>query len=187
MRSEISRFSFPTAVLCGPAALQQLASHLRQTNCQRPLVVTDQGLLQTKAFGLLNRALGENGRRKTWEVFAEVHPNPVEQDVRDAAKSFRDAKCDSVIAFGGGSPLDVGKACRLLVKRPQLKLARFKFEDDWSGLAPCICIPTTAGTGSEVGRSSVITPNGTQRRAVIFHPKLLAGLAILDPELTLDL
>src|SRR5437867_4473763 len=63
MRSEISRFSFPTAVLCGPAALQQLASHLRQTNCQRPLVVTDQGLLQTKAFGLLNRALGENGRR----------------------------------------------------------------------------------------------------------------------------
>jgi alcohol dehydrogenase class IV len=74
-----------------------------------------------------------------------------------------------------------------LVKRPDLKLAKFNFNDDWSGLARCVCIPTTAGTGSEVGRSSVITLAGTQRRSVIFLPRLMAKLVILDPEVTLDL
>jgi alcohol dehydrogenase class IV len=107
--------------------------------------------------------------------------------VIDAAKAMRETKSDSVIAFGGGSALDVGKACRLLVKRPELKLAKFSTNDDWSGLARCVCIPTTAGTGSEVGRSSVITLLGTQRRSVLFSPRLLAKLVILDPEVTVDL
>src|SRR5207249_3740166 len=116
-----------------------------------------------------------------------LRTTPIQQDVVDAAQVFREAQCDSVIAFGGGSALDVGKACRLMVKRPDLKLAKFNFNDDWSNLARCVCIPTTAGTGSEVGRSSVITLAGTQRRSVIFHPRLLAKLVILDPELTLEL
>jgi alcohol dehydrogenase class IV len=92
-----------------------------------------------------------------------------------------------VIALGGGSPLDVGKAARLLEKRPDFKLEHFYDEPDWSGLASFIAIPTTAGTGSEVGRSSVITLESTKRKAVLFHPELLAKLVILDPELTVGL
>jgi 4-hydroxybutyrate dehydrogenase len=154
---------------------------------ERPLVVTDHGLLRTTAFESLARVLGETGRDKGWFVYSGVHANPVENDVREAAAQYRQARCDGVIALGGGSPLDVGKAARLLVKRPEYKLERFYDESDWSGLAPFVAIPTTAGTGSEVGRSSVITLDATKRKAVLFHPELLAKLVILDPELTLGL
>lgn len=154
---------------------------------RKPLVVTDPGLLQTKSFQTLTNTLGSKRLGESWELFHGVHGNPTEQDVVDAGKAFREARCDSVIAFGGGSALDVGKACRLFVKKPDLKLSEFNYHDDWSGMPRCICIPTTAGTGSEVGRSSVITAFGTQRRAVIFLPKLLAKLVILDPQLTVEL
>jgi 4-hydroxybutyrate dehydrogenase len=187
MSSSVSTFSFPTATLFGPGTISELPVRLKQMGSKRPLVVTDPGLLQTNAFGILSRTLGSKQLGQTWELFHGVHTNPSEQDVADAAKAFREAKCDSVIAFGGGSALDVGKACRLMAKRPELKLSKFNFNDDWSGLARCVCIPTTAGTGSEVGRSSVITLAGTQRRSVIFLPRLLAKLVILDPELTFDL
>src|SRR5207248_2248209 len=92
-----------------------------------------------------------------------------------------------VIGIGGGSPLDVGKALRLLIKRPDLDFSKFYDHKDWSGLAQFVAIPTTAGTGSEVGRSSVITLESTRRKAVLFHPELLARLVILDPELTIGL
>jgi alcohol dehydrogenase class IV len=131
--------------------------------------------------------LGEAAQGKDWFVFSDVHPNPVENDVRQAASRYRENRCDAVIAIGGGSPLDVGKAVRLLAKRPTLNFARFYDETDWSGLAPFVAIPTTAGTGSEVGRSSVITLDATHRKAVLFHPELLAKLVILDPELTVGL
>lgn len=131
--------------------------------------------------------MGATGKDLEWFVYSGVHPNPVEQDVREAAQCYRDHGCDGVIALGGGSPLDVGKAARLLVKRPGFDFTKFYAEPDWSGLAPCIAIPTTAGTGSEVGRSSVITLDATQRKAVLFHPELLAKLVILDPQLTVGL
>src|SRR5204862_1276333 len=105
----------------------------------------------------------------------------------EAALAYHDHNCDGIIAFGGGSPLDVGKAARLLVKRPGFNFTRFYEEADWSGLAPFVAIPTTAGTGSEVGRSSVITLDATHRKAVLFHTELLARLVILDPELTVGL
>jgi len=187
MSHGVSYFSFPTMVSAGPGALQELPGRLKDLGVHHPLVVTDPGLAQTKAFQTLTRILGEEKKGKGWHVFQGVHANPSEQDVKEAAQSCRHSKADGVIAFGGGSALDVGKACRLLVKRPQLSLAKFSSEDDWSGMLPCICIPTTAGTGSEVGRSSVITPEGKQRRAVIFHPKLLASFVILDADLTADL
>ena len=186
MSSPVSTFSFPTTTIFGPGTTADLPARLRQIGCLRPLVVTDAGLLETRAFGLLEHALQTAGGLR-WEVFSGVHPNPVEQDVVQAAKAFAEKGCDSVIAFGGGSALDVGKACRLLIKRPDLALAQFNFDDDWCGLAPCICVPTTAGTGSEVGRSSVITLDSTKRKAVLFHPQLLARLVVLDPELTVDL
>ena len=187
MSASVSGFSFPTATIFGSGAVAELPTRLKQMGARRPLVVTDPGLLQTQAFNVLKSALGGQDLGRSWDLFHGVHSNPTEQDVIDAANAFRESDCDSVVAFGGGSALDVGKACRLLVKKPDLKLSKFNFNDDWSGLARCVCIPTTAGTGSEVGRSSVITLAGTQRRSVIFLPRLLAKLVILDPQLTVDL
>jgi len=151
---------------------------------RRPLVVTDHGLLATEAWKKLEQALGAGRRDKSWFLYSGVHPNPIESDVSETAAAYRSGACDGVVAIGGGSPLDVGKAARLLLKRPSLRLAEYRFEDDWTGLPPLIAIPTTAGTGSEVGRSSVITLEATRRKAVFFHPELLARLVILDPELT---
>lgn len=180
----LSTFSFPTTTLFGPGAMAELPSRLAQLGVQRPLVVTDPGLLGTEAFQKLAEVLGPAQRERRWCVYHGVHPNPVEQDVIDAAAAYAASRCDAVIAFGGGSALDAGKAARLLIKRPGFPLAHFRSGDDWSGLAPLIAIPTTAGTGSEVGRSSVITLSSTGRKTVLFHPALLAQLVILDPELT---
>lgn len=183
----ITAFSFPTTTLFGAGALAELPARLQRLGLRRPLVVTDPGLLPTPAFRQLQQTLGADGQGSRWFLYAGVHPNPVEGDVTEAAQAFREHQCDAVIALGGGSPLDAGKAARLLVKRPEMKLADFDFNADWTGLAPLIAIPTTAGTGSEVGRSSVITLAATQRKKVVFHPELLAKLVILDPELTRDL
>ena len=180
-------FSFPTPTLFGTGSVSELPVRLKGLGVVRPLVVTDSGLLKTSAFQILRRTLGEAGEGNLWAVYSGVHSNPIENDVREAAALFIKHKCDGVIAIGGGSPLDVGKASRLLVKRPALDFAKFYDEKDWSGLAPFIAIPTTAGTGSEVGRSSVITLSATGRKAVMFHPELLAKLVILDPQLTVDL
>jgi 4-hydroxybutyrate dehydrogenase len=183
----ITTFSFPTPTLFGTGSISELTPRAKRIGVAKPLVVTDPGLLATAAFQALAKALDETQRDKTWFVYSDVHPNPLERDVREAAQAFSGHNCDSVIGFGGGSPLDVGKATRLLVKRPGLDFAKFYDEQDWSGLAPFVAIPTTAGTGSEVGRSSVITMSSTHRKAVLFNPELLARLVILDPELTVGL
>jgi len=180
-------FSFPTPTVFGAGALAELPERLQRLRIHRPLVVTDPGLLPTEAFHALARVLGKDRQNANWFVYSGVHPNPVENDVREAAALFGQHNCDSVIALGGGSPLDVGKAARLLAKRPGFALEHFYDEPDWSGLAPFVAIPTTAGTGSEVGRSSVITLDATQRKAVLFNAELLARLVILDPELTTGL
>lgn len=183
----VTSFSFPTRTLYGAGAVAELPPQLKRLGIRRPLVVTDPGLLPTAAFRRLQAVLGTEAQGRDWFLYAGVHPNPVEADVTESAEAFRAHGCDAVIAFGGGSPLDVGKAARLLVKNPALKLADFDFNADWSGLAPLICLPTTAGTGSEVGRSSVVTLAATNRKKVVFHPELLAKLVILDAELTRDL
>ncbi len=184
----LTSFSFPTRTLYGAGAIRELPENLGRLGVRRPLVVTDAGVAGTDAFRLLSAALGEGGRGRDWHVYSGVHPNPVEGDSRQAAKEFVEKGCDGVIALGGGSPLDAGKAARLLVKKPDLDFGAFyTTAADWSGLAPLVAIPTTAGTGSEVGRSSVLTLDATHRKAVIFHPELLAKLVILDPELTVGL
>ena len=187
MSGSLASFSFPPAISFGPGALAGLATRLRQMGARRSLVVTDKVMAQTAAFELLANHLGRANLGKTWELFDGVHSNPIEQHVVDAAQAFRETRCDTVIAFGGGSALDVGKALRLLIKQPGLKLKDFKFNDDWNGLPRCIAIPTTAGSGSDVGRSVTITLADTHQKAVIFLPRLLAKLVILDPELTRDL
>ncbi len=183
-RMQLTSFSFPTRTLFGVGAINELRPVLGQLGVRRPLVVTDKGFMATGAFGLLVAALGGEAGRPSWVLFPDVHANPVEGDVRAAASAFLGGGCDGVVAIGGGSPLDAGKAARLLARRPGFDLARFYDEPDWTGLAPLVAIPTTAGTGSEVGRSSVITLDSTRRKALLFHPELLARQVILDPELT---
>jgi alcohol dehydrogenase class IV len=173
-------FSFPTTIRFGPGAVALLPEELRRLNLQRPLLVTDAGLAQAAPFLAVQQAVGERG-----VVFTGVSPNPTDADVEKAARAFVAHACDAVIAVGGGSALDVGKALRLRVRRPEATLADFDYAFDWRPLAPFIAIPTTAGTGSEVGRSAVIIIGGQKR--VLFHPSLLADLVILDPQLTLGL
>ena len=171
-----STFSFPTTIRFGLSVVQELPAHLDRLNARRPLLVTDSGVLSTDAFRLVQQT------NSVTQVFSGVHPNPIETDVEEAARSFSEGGCDSVIGLGGGSALDVAKAVRLRIRSPERTLRQFDFEADWSGLVPFVAIPTTAGTGSEVGRSSVIILDG--RKTVIFHPALLADLVILDPALT---
>lgn len=187
MSDGFSTFSFPTLTVYGAGALSGLPERLRGLGIKRPLVVTDPGLLETPAFGLLRGVLGSEQLGDGWMVFSGVHPNPIEQDVREAAAAYREGGCDGVIAFGGGSAMDVGKAARLLIKQPGLDLGQYDYKGDWSGLVPFICVPTTAGTGSEVGRSAVVTLRSTGRKSVLFHPSLLADFVILDPEVTRNL
>src|SRR5258707_9139350 len=108
-------FSFPTRTLFGVGALKELPANLVKLGIRRPLVVTDGGLLNTEAFRALATTLGAREQGKTWFLYGDVHPNPIENDVREAAALFQENACDGVIAVGGGSPLDAGKAARLLV------------------------------------------------------------------------
>ena len=173
-------FSFPTTVLFGPGTVRELPQRLAALGASRPLLVTDRGLVDTAAFRAIEALSG--GR---WPVFSGVSPNPIEDDVEQAAQAFRAGGCDSVVAVGGGSALDVGKVLRVRVSWPDVPMRNFKPPAAPTPLAPCVTIPTTAGTGSEIGRSSVVVIDG--KKAVVFHPALLAKLAILDPELTVGL
>ncbi len=185
MSVESACFSFPTQIEYGPGKCAELPSILKQLGVGKPLVVSDPGFAQTPAFKEIEAALDAGDI--SWSLCTDVHSNPVEDDVLKTLAAFQEHEADSVIGVGGGSPLDVAKAVRLFIKRPDLKLSEFNYEDDWSGLVPFVAVPTTAGTGSEVGRSSVITPTATKRKAVLFHPELLAAVAILDPKLTVGL
>src|SRR6266496_3470784 len=130
----LTAFSFPTTTLFGEGALAELPRWLDDLRIQRPLVVTDPGLLSTDAFHQLDEILGPKEQGKSWFLYFGVHANPLQQDVVETAEAFRTNTCDGVIAFGGGSPLDVGKAARLLARRPGYDLAAFYQEPDWSGL-----------------------------------------------------
>ena len=162
MRAE---FSFPTRILFGAGSIVALPDRLAEFGVRMPLVVTDPGLRSTRAFSLFEQSL-----RGSWKLFADVKPNPTGDDVNAAAAAYAEGNCDGVIAIGGGSALDVAK----LVRR-----------SDETAVVPFIAVPTTAGTGSEVGRSAVLIIDG--RKQVIFDPNLLADLVILDPQLTVDL
>ena len=148
--------------MAGVGALGELPGELAALGVKRPLIVTDPGLLSTPAFALVREVLGGEPA-----IFSGVQPNPVQGDVESALAAFQREGCDGTIGFGGGSALDVAK-----IARPET-------------MPPFIAIPTTAGTGSEVGRSSVIISGGVKR--VIFNPAFLARLVILDPRLTAGL
>ncbi|MBL7184849.1 MAG: iron-containing alcohol dehydrogenase [Phycisphaerae bacterium] len=184
--NEISQFRFPTDVRFGAGARSVLAEFARKYRVRRPLLVTDSGLVQTEAFGLVAKRMNRDWPG-AFAQFTGVHPNPTDRDVEDALDAYLQHDCDSVVGLGGGSALDAAKALRLKVAFPDVALMEIPLDELPPTLVPMCAIPTTAGTGSEVGRSSVITVSQLGRKAVIGAPPLMPEMAILDPELTVSL
>ena len=189
MFDEITTFSFPTKILFGCGAVRRLPACLEETGIHKPLIVTDPGVRATSVFAAVASALAESGL--PFEVFCGVHGNPIEDDVLESAGLYCSAGCDGAIGLGGGSALDVSKAVVVMARHEG---ALTELEWQAGGMArmtgpydSIIAIPTTSGTGSEVGRSSVITSHKLGRKIIIFSPWLMPKRAILDPELTVGL
>lgn len=185
-----ANWSYPTAVKMGAGRIKELADACKSLGMKKPLLITDRGLA---AMPITKRALDVlEGAGFGPAIFADVDPNPNEINLEAGIKAFRDVGHDGVVAFGGGSGLDLGKCVAFMVgqSRPV-----WDFEDigDWwtrasvENIAPIVAVPTTAGTGSEVGRASVITSSKTHVKKIIFHPKFLPGVVICDPELTVGM
>jgi len=189
MFDEITTFSFPTKILFGCGAVRRLPSCLEETGVHKPLIVTDPGVRATPAFAAVRSMLAEGGL--PFEVFCGVHGNPIEEDVLESAGLYRSAGCDGAIGLGGGSALDVSKAVVVMARHEgaltELEWQAGGMERMTGPYDPIIAIPTTSGTGSEVGRSSVITSHKLGRKVIIFSPWLMPKRAILDPELTVGL
>ncbi|MDA0630526.1 MAG: iron-containing alcohol dehydrogenase [Proteobacteria bacterium] len=187
---EIADWSYPTRIAVGAGRSRELADGCHQLGMQAPLLVTDPGLAALPFISDVKARCAEAGLRI--ESFTDVQGNPTRQNVEDGVEIFMAGQHDGVIAIGGGSALDAGKAIAFLSGQ-QRSLWDFEdLDDNWSraredGIAPIIAIPTTAGTGSEVGRVSVITDTAEKRKRLIFHPRILPSLVILDAELTLSL
>jgi alcohol dehydrogenase class IV len=189
MANTLSVFSFPTRIVFGPGVVRELGSEARRLNMTRPLLVADRGVV---ACGLAQKVTTEFERAGVApSLFDDVNPNPVEKNVHDGLEAYRRGNCDGVVGLGGGSPIDSAKAIRLVVTHPfPLEQYDDKFDGGakiHAGVPPMIAIPTTAGTGSEVGRSTVIILKATDRKTVIFSPYLLANVAVADPELTVGM
>jgi alcohol dehydrogenase class IV len=184
--------NYPTALKVGAGRIKELADHCRASGMARPLFVTDPGLAAMPMVKGIVEDLKKAGLGAA--MFSNVRPNPVEENVLDGVKAFRAGQHDGVIAFGGGSGLDTAKMIALMHdQREGLSVFDLEDVDDWwtradaSKIAPIIAVPTTAGTGSEVGRASVITHPKTHEKKIIFHPGIMPRVAILDPELTVGL
>ena len=189
MFDELSSFSFPTKITFGSGAVRELPGVLAEFGARKPLIVTDPGLRASGVVDTVAGVLREAGIAH--EVFDRVHGNPIEDDVTESAALYRSSGCDAAIGLGGGSALDVSKAV-VVMARYDGPLADLEWQA--GGMAkmtgpydPIIAIPTTSGTGSEVGRSSVITSHALGRKIIIFSPWLMPKRAILDPQLTVGL
>lgn len=182
-----ANWNYPTAVRFGAGRIAELADACKAAGMGAPLIVTDAFLGSLPMVADALASLAAAGLKAA--VFTDVRPNPTESNVAAGLKVLRDGGHDGVVAFGGGSPLDVGKVIAFMAgqKRPM-----WDFEDigDWwtradpKGIAPIIAVPTTAGTGSEVGRAGVITQEKTHTKKVIFHPAMMPRITICDPVLT---
>ena len=183
-------WNFPTRMHFGVGVIVQLPALCRELGISRPLLVTDRGLRELLFVqGILEQC---NGAGLATAMFGEVRGNPEGADVDSGVVAFRQNGCDGVIAVGGGSALDVGKTVALVAdqKRSLWELGGGDF--DWSWIAdnevvPLIAVPTTAGTGSEVGRSSVIIHEASQSKKIVFHPRMMPPVVLSDPELTVGL
>jgi len=182
--------NYPTAIKFGAGRIKELADHCKANGITRPLFVTDPGLAAMPMVG----AIVEDVKRAGLGigVFSDVRPNPVEANVVEGVRAYKAGNHDGVVAFGGGSGLDVGKMVALMHGQ-HLSVFELEDVDDWwtradaSKISPIIAVPTTAGTGSEVGRAGVVTHPVTHEKKIIFHPAIMPKVAILDPELTVGL
>jgi alcohol dehydrogenase class IV len=182
-----ANWSYPTAIKFGAGRIAELPAACAQAGITRPLLVTDKGLaplpITARALDILRGAGLEAA------MFSEVDPNPNEINLAAGVAAFKAGGHDGVIAFGGGSGLDLGKCVAFMAGQTR---PVWDFEDvgDWwtradaDAIAPIVAVPTTAGTGSEVGRASIITDAATHAKKIIFHPKFLPTVVICDPELT---
>lgn len=185
-----ANWSYPTTIKFGAGRLLELAAQCKAVGIAKPLLVTDRALaslpITSQALDILDAAgLGR-------AMFSEVDANPTEANMQAGLQVYRSGGHDGVVAFGGGSALDLGKMIALMVDQP---VGVWELEDigDWwtranpDTIAPIIAVPTTAGTGSEVGRAGVLTDSTTHRKKIIFHPKLMPAVTICDPELTVGM
>ncbi|MGF1592667.1 MAG: iron-containing alcohol dehydrogenase [Kiloniellaceae bacterium] len=183
-------WNYPTQMIFGPGRIRNLAQACKALGMRRPLLVTDPGLA---GLPMVKDAIAANeAEGLPTGLFSAVKPNPVGHNVEEGVAAYRDGGHDGVIAFGGGSGLDCAKAVALMVGQTR---PLWDFEDkgdnwkrvDPAGVAAIVAVPTTAGTGSEVGRASVIVEEATHTKRIIFHPKMLPSTVISDPELTVGL
>ena len=183
----VGNWSYPTSIKFGAGRIAELPAACTQAGIKRPLLVTDKGLadlpITAQVLDIMEGA--DLGRG----IFSQVDPNPNEKNLEAGVAAYKSGGHDGVIAFGGGSGLDLGKMVAFMVGQTR-PVWDYEDVDDWwtradaDAIAPIIAVPTTAGTGSEVGRASVITNSETHVKKIIFHPKVLPTVVICDPELT---
>lgn len=183
------RYNFPTEIHFGPGVRSKAIDNLKSRGLTRPLVVTDRGLAELPVLKDFVKLLKDGGLEP--QVFSGIWGNPVKSQVTAGVAAYRAAKANSMIGFGGGAALDVAKAILLMIHHPG---DLFDYEDDKPGALPVdqeiphwVALPTTAGTGSEVGRSAVVSDDVTHIKKIIFSPRLLAKAVFADPELTVNL
>ena len=185
-----SAWNFPTGILTGAGRIADLPDVCKANGIAKPLLVTDKGLAGSGLIEAIVRRLKQAGLPVT--TFSNIKPNPNGTNLADGVAAYRAAGADGVIAVGGGSALDVGK-CVAFMQAQTRPVWDFEDVGDWwrransQGIAPIIAVPTTAGTGSEVGRAGVITNEATHEKKIIFHPAMLPKVAIEDPELAVGL
>jgi len=183
-------WNYPTAIRFGAGRIKDLAQACKDAGMARPLLVTDPGLAKLAMVQDALKACAAAGLGVA--LFSDVKPNPVEKNVTDGLAVYRAGRHDGVIAFGGGSALDCAKVIAFMAGQTR---PMWDFEDigDWwtradpKGIAPSVAVPTTSGTGSEVGRAGVIIDERTHTKKIIFHPKMMPAVVIADPELTVGL
>lgn len=185
-----ANFNYPTAYRLGCGRRAELASACKELGISRPLVITDQGMVALPWLSEMMASLRSGGLEPA--LFSDVQGNPVEANVTAGVESYRQHKADGCVLVGGGSALDAGKCVALMVGHGGSVFDYEDVGDNWlrvdpSKIAPMIAVPTTSGTGSEVGRASVITDLSDHTKKIIFHPRMLPPLVIADPELTFGL
>lgn len=182
-------YSFPTRMEYGPGAISDLPKIIKEAGYSKGLLVTDQGI---ESIGLADK-LRKYFSDEDIEIssYSDVVSNPTEQNVIDGTKIYKENNCEFVVSLGGGSPIDVGKTIKVTAvhDEPLEQLDDTKGGDKYivNEMPPFYAIPTTAGTGSEVGRSSVITVKATNKKTIIYAPKMMPDIAVLDPGITLSL
>ena len=183
-------WSYPTSIRFGAGRISEIADACNTASISKPLLVTDRGLANLPITQDTLALLDDAGLGRA--LFSDVDPNPNEKNLEQGLKAFNDGGHDGVIAFGGGSGLDLGKVIAFMCGQTR---PVWDYEDvgDWwtradaDKIVPIIAVPTTAGTGSEVGRAGVLSNSETHEKKIIFHPKILAAVVICDPELTVGM